>query len=433
HLVLRDGWGPDSTWIQLACGPYFAKHDHLDAAHLVVYRKGYLAIDAGADYTDTESPHYLNHYRRSVAHNTLLVYQPGEPFFWSENRWPAANDGGQRMDSSRFWNSVRSLEDWRRTRDLWDRCRMSPVAAEPEYRYARADATRAYQPSKVDRFTRELVHLRASNVLVVLDRVRATDASYRKAWLLHGVSKPRVEGEAAGVGVGHGGTSYREANLVTFEDGQGRLRVHPLLPREREVIVRGGPGFEFWTPGDERGGAWGSGQDWPLDPPEGGPLPEDPHLRKMWTTFWDGIEQLSPSNRRAVVPGGWRMETSPATPQNEDVFVHALEIGDRGAGTRRVSAVEGHALAGAAIEGDAVVLFADGGLTEGEATLPDVSTRSLLLAGLEPGAAYEIQVTSGFAPGAPVWRSTAEAGEESTMRLPWEGVRDGRLRLRRLR
>ena len=47
HLVLRDGWGPDSTWIQLACGPYFAKHDHLDAAHLVVYRKGYLAIDSG--------------------------------------------------------------------------------------------------------------------------------------------------------------------------------------------------------------------------------------------------------------------------------------------------------------------------------------------------------------------------------------------------
>jgi molybdate transport system regulatory protein len=54
--------------------------------------------------------------------------------------------------------------------------------------------------------------------------------SYRKAWLLHGVSEPRVEAEAAGVFVGHGGTSYREANLVIFEDGRGRLRVHPLLP-----------------------------------------------------------------------------------------------------------------------------------------------------------------------------------------------------------
>jgi hypothetical protein len=308
------------------------------------------------------------------------------------------------------------------------------VAAEPTYRYARADATRAYQPSKLERFTRELVHLRGSNVLVVLDRVRATDPSHRKTWLLHGVSEPRVEAGGARVIVGHGGTSYEAASVVTFEDGQGRLRVHPLLPREREVTVRGGPGFEFWTPGDEHGGAWGSGRNWPLDPPEGGPLPEDPYLRKMWTTFWEGIERLAPSNRRAVVPGVWRMETSPAAPSREDVFLHVLEIGERGvAASRRVAAIEGHALTGAAVEGDSVVLFADGGPDEAEATLPDVRTPSLLLAGLEARASYEIQVTSGFAPGAPVWRGTAMAGDESTALVAWPEVRDGRLRLRRLR
>jgi hypothetical protein len=239
---------------------------------------------------------------------------------------------------------------------------------------------------------------------------------------------------SAGTSVGNGGTSYREASSVTFEDGGGRLVVHTLLPRDREVVVRGGPGFEFWTPGDERGGGWGSGQNWPLDPPEGGPLPGDPYLLKMWKTFWDGIERLSPSNRRAVVPGGWRMEVSPATPREEDVFLHVLEIGDRGvAGTRKVLTIEGHALAGAAIEGDATVLFADGGVGDAEATLSDVATTSLLLAGLAPRASYEVQVTSAFAPGAPVWRATAEAGDESTILLPWEGVRDGRLRLRRLR
>ncbi len=432
HLVLRDGWNEGATWVELACGPYFAKHDHLDAGHFVVYHKGYLAIDAGADYTDTESPHYLNHYRRTVAHNTLLVYQPGETFFWGENRWPAANDGGQRMDSSRFWNSVRSLEDWDRTRDLWDRCRLEPFEAAPEYSYARADATRAYQPSKLDRFTRELVHLRGPDVLVVLDRVRATDPAYRKTWLLHGVSQPKVEAKGVGTSAGHGGTSYGPASLVTFEDGQGRLRVHPLLPRERDVVVRGGPGNDFWTPGDERGGAWGSGQNWPLDPPEGGPLPDDPYLRKMWLTFWDGIEKLSPSNRRAVVPGGWRMETSPATAAREDVFLHVLEIGDRDAKpARRVVAVEGSGLTGAAIEGEAAVLFADA--TGGEATLPDVATRRLLVLGLEPRASYDLQVTSAFAPGSPVWCASAPAGAEGTLYLPWDGVRDGRLRLRRLR
>jgi hypothetical protein len=433
HLMLRDGWGENGTWVELACGPYFAKHDHLDAAHFVVYHKGYLAIDAGADYTDTESPHYLNHYRRTVAHNTMLVYRPGERFFWGENLWPAANDGGQRMDSSRFWNSVRSLEDWSRTRDLWDRCRLSPTAATPSFRYARADATRAYDPAKLERFTRELVHLRAPDLLVVLDRVRAREPAYRKAWLLHGVSQPRVEAPSAGAAIGQGGTDYGEASLVTFEDGSGRLRVHTLLPRRRHVIVRGGPGFEFWTPGDEHGGGWGSGQNWPLDPPEGGPLPEDPYLKKMWQTFWEGIERLSPSNRRAVVPGAWRMEVSPAAEAKEDVFLNVLEIGDRDAKpARRMEAVEGHALEGVAVEGEAVVLFADGTPASAEATLPDLGTRSVLVVGLEPGASYDVQVTSGFAPGAPVWRATAATGDEGTLSLEWKDVRAGRLRLRRL-
>ena len=155
HLVMRNGFGPDATWIEFACGPYFAKHDHLDTNHFVIYRKGYLAIEAGADYTDTESPHYLNHYRRTVAHNTMLVYRPGERFFWGENLWPAANDGGQRMDSARFWNSVRSLEDFRRTRDLWDRGRIEAYDPVPgTYVYARGDGTRAYHPDKVERFER---------------------------------------------------------------------------------------------------------------------------------------------------------------------------------------------------------------------------------------------------------------------------------------
>ena len=46
------------------------------------------------------------------------------------------------MDSSRFWNSVRSLEDWERTRDLWDRGRIEAYEAHPgAYTYARGDGT----------------------------------------------------------------------------------------------------------------------------------------------------------------------------------------------------------------------------------------------------------------------------------------------------
>jgi len=431
HLVMRSGWGKDSTWIQFSSGPYFAKHDHLDTNQFTIYHNGYLAIDAGADYTDTESPHYLNHYRRTIAHNTMLVYEPGERFFWSENVWPAANDGGQRMDSSRFWNSVRSLEDFERTRDLWDRGRVEAYEDRPgEYVYVRGDGTHAYQPTKMKRFLRELLWLPQSNVLFVLDRVTSREAGQKKVWLLHGVSEPKVVAPSAARAIGQGGSAYGGATLVTFEDGGGRLGIHSILPRDREVVVRGGPGFEFWTPGDEYGGPWGSGKNWPLDPPEGGPLPTDPYLKKMWLTFWGGdMQKLAPSNRRAVVPGGWRVEISPGRPARDDVFLQAIEIGDRGTERRRIDAIDGYHLAGAAVAGDTVVLFRTEGADEAEATVPDVATQSLQISGLPAGATYDLQLTSAFAPGSPVWRHAGAANASGMMRVPWT-QKHGRLRLR---
>ena len=128
------------------------------------------------------------------------------------------------------------------------------------------------------------------------------------------------------------------------------------------------------------------------------------------------------------------MEVSPVEPSKDDVFLHVLEIGDRGhTGAKRVAPVEGHSLTGAAIEGETVVLFADNEADGGEATLPDIETRSLLVVGLAARATYDIQATSAFAPGSPVWRAEAEAGDESTLLVTWDAVRDARLRIRRLR
>jgi hypothetical protein len=253
-------------------------------------------------------------------------------------------------------------------------------------------------------------------------------------FLLHGVAQPRVEGGSAGESIGAGGTLHRDASVVSFEDGEGRLRVHAILPPEREVIVRGGPGFEFWTPGDERGGAWGSGQNWPLDPAAGGPLPADPYLARMFRTFWgEDFTRLSPSNRRAVVPGAWRMEVTPGAPARDDVFLHVLEIGDRGTPPLRIERVSGHGLAGAVVAGEAAVLMASGGAPpdEAEVTLPDVASRFVLVAGLVPGGHYDLQLTSGFAPGSPVWRLEAEANEAGVIQSPWD-VKNARLRVRKL-
>jgi hypothetical protein len=208
-------------------------------------------------------------------------------------------------------------------------------------------------------------------------------------------------------------------------------------------VKRGGKGWEFWTPGDEFGGAWGSGKNWPQDPPEGGPLPSDAYLRKMWKTFWgEDFEKLLPSNTRAVVPAAWRVEVSPAKPAKEDLFLNVMEIGDRGdARAPRVELVDGSNMVGAIVEGGAVTLFAtiDGPVREAEVTIPAVEASVLIITGLKPHAKYELQMTGGRANwrgglfnGVPMGYYTADVNGEGVMHVPFTGQKDGRLRLRLL-
>ncbi len=393
HLVMRDGWNPESTWIEFDCGPYFAKHQHLDQNQITIYRGGYLAIDSGADYTDTESPHYLNYYRRTVAHNSVLVYDPAEKFFWSDNLLPAANDGGQRMDSSRYWNTIRSPEDWNRTRDLWDVGSMRVVDFVPgQYHYAMGDASNAYSREKLRRFTREVVYVPGHGVLFLFDRVVSKNPSFRKTWLLHGVTQPSVDQDA---GKGAPGTQdFRNAITFRFAEGSGELLAHSLLPKERVITRRGGGSDEFYTPGDDHGGAWGTGGNWPLEPPEGAPLPEDPKLRHMWKLFWgEDFNRILSSNRKNVVPGEWRVEVSPSLPAEEDFFLHVFEIGNQGkTGQKRTDLLDGVNFQGAAFEQGPMVLFSTAGspVSAGEVSLPDLGCESLIITSLQPESVYEL-------------------------------------------
>jgi Heparinase II/III-like protein len=443
HLVMRDGWTPESTWIEFDCGPYFAKHQHLDQNQFTIYHRGYLAIDSGADYTDTESPHYLNYYRRTVAHNSVLVYDPAEKFFWSDNLWSGANDGGQRMDSARYWNTIRSREDWNRTRDLWDLGSMRVVDYVPgEYHYALGDASQAYSRNKLRSFTRELVYIPRQNLLFVFDRVVCANPAFRKAWLLHGVNQPSIDQDNGKAAVG--AQEFRPAKTFRFSDGAGELLVHSLLPRERVITRRGGSGNEFYAPGDDHGGAWGSGENWPLEPPEGAPLPEDPKLRRMWKLFWgEDFNHIQPSNRKNVVPGSWRVEVSPASPSEEDLFLHVLEIGSSGkTGNKRVELLEGAGVQGAAFEDGPIVVFNGTGaaIVNAEVSLPDLTCESLILTGLQPDAVYELNLGGLNAtslpgvvlPGVSAGTERLRANSKGILRMARPNLKNLRLRIARI-
>jgi hypothetical protein len=272
--------------------------------------------------------------------------------------------------------------------------------------------------------------------------VVSTNPDFRKAWLLHGVSEPSFN--ATGHTTGHGATDYPDASSFRFNDAEGELLVHSLLPEKRIVTKRGGPDYEFWTPGNERGGEWGSGENWPLEPAEGGPLPQDPRLHSMWKKFWgDDFQKLERSNRKNVVPGAWRVEVSPAAAAAEDHFLHLLEIGDRGAtGKHRVELLSGHNVAGAAFESGPMALFNSGmsPLIEGEVTLPAIDCKQLYISGLQENALYEIvfagpNITapdSIAGPGIPVKTLHLRSNEKGLLSTALQDGHSSRLRFRQV-
>ena len=107
-----------------------------------------------------------------------------------------------------------------------------------QYHYAMGDASNAYSREKLKKFTREVLYAPGPDLLFVFDRVVSTHPSFKKAWLLHGVSEPSVDqGAARG---GPEAKKFKNASTFCFREGLGELLVYSLLPRERVVTRRGG-------------------------------------------------------------------------------------------------------------------------------------------------------------------------------------------------
>jgi len=259
-LYGRSDWGQDATWFRFECGDYWNAHQHFEVGNFEIFRRASLATESGA--YEWGSPHAMNWYIRTIAHNCLLVYMPGEG--WTRmrdgGRTEYFNDGGQ---AKKWVWPVADLKAWERARSSFTRGRFVGYVNEPEFMYAAADCTPAYSPEKLELWVRQVVFVRP-HTFVIFDRVRATQPEYTKTWVLHSRNRPTACGET-----------------FCVENGGGRLTVQRLLPEH--AAVRAIEGYTYgcrtFDPGRESHG---------------------------------GTANL------------WRVEVSPTAPSKEDIFLHVL-------------------------------------------------------------------------------------------------------------
>ncbi|HOM82946.1 MAG: hypothetical protein GX785_06630 [Armatimonadetes bacterium] len=268
QIFMRSGTGPEDTYCLFTAGGILSQHRHYDALSFIIYHRGYLALDSGTRYDEfVNGEHLANYYAQTVAHNCVLVHQPGEPpaRYWGGT--VIANHGGQHRQ---LGSEVKAFE----TND-----RYVYVAGDATASYLHGPVKREGQPDlpeKVSLVTRQLVFLMPKH-FVVFDRVVATDPSYRKEWLLHTAHEPVIAGK-----------QFRA------DHEEGRLFCRTLLPEDAVLTPVGGSGREFWA----------AGRNWEIK-----------------------ADKLKPE--QLAMMGQWRVEVSPGAARAEDHFLHVLQVGDQ--------------------------------------------------------------------------------------------------------
>lgn len=350
-MIARTGWGEDAVVAEMKVNAYnFCNHQHLDAGAFQIYHRGALAIDSGSykgSSGEYGSPHCKNYYWRTIAHNALLVHDPGERFGGEYG-----NDGGQRLPNGRSeprdLGVLRDPKNGYRTGEVLAHG-MGPDPRRPEFTLLKGDITAAYGP-KVKQVIRSFVFLdlkdaRLPAAMVVFDRVVSGDPAFKKYWLLHCIEEPRLDAAAAVVD-------------RTGEGGGGRLHLSAVLP-ERENLALGkigGPGMEFSV----------FGKNWPNDQPAG--------------------------TRSSQESGAWRIEISPRRPAAEDLFLAVMQIAPiEGGAIGPVTRVDAGGWVGcriAATAGERIVLFRRDGSVSADPVRVEVSPGNgarVCVGDLEPG------------------------------------------------
>lgn len=358
-MLARTGWDEgtairkrsNTVVVEMKIGMYqYNNHQHLDAGAFQIYYKGYLAIDSGIYKGSSgkyQSPHNKYYFKRTIAHNAMLVHDPHEldehPYIVDGKlQWPNTNDGGQRWPGAgKPPQNVSELLGGEYQRGEVLAQRFGPDQNVPDYSYLKGNLTKAYT-SKVRNYTRSFVFLNLHQaqvpaVLIVFDDVTAASKDYGKTWLLHSIEQPVVQASRTVVS--------------RKEDGYGgELAIDTLLPRQVDIRLVGGRGQEY------RVGDTNYTNDFPST-----------------------VEQ-----------GTWRIEVQPQVKSERTVFLHAIQIKDGdGVIAPETSLIEGDAFVGVLVQGWQVLFSRSGELFEGTVHIPEDCTQTrkrLLLTDIAEGS-----------------------------------------------
>lgn len=310
--VARTGWNdgvesPDAIAVMNVGEWRTNNHQHANSGFFQLYYKGILAGRSGIyqgyttkgsnnGSTQYSSEHVWMYASKSIAYNTMLIYDPSEPGKVAERG--NVSDGGQRAIHNN--GEISTLTKFFEADTEGHDTNTGTVVAQeidpkdpikPAYTYLKGDITKAYKKSKCEHYDRSFMFLNLFNeevpaTLIVYDRVTSTDPNFKKTWLLHTQEQPVIEDKKI--------VAERTLSSSVYDMGyNGKLTVDSLLPKNSTISVVGS---------EEEGWHTINGVD------------------------WTGL----PSANQTTEGISYRVEISPEAPAKTDHFLNVLQVTDAG-------------------------------------------------------------------------------------------------------
>lgn len=273
------------AWAKI--GETFAgNHAHLDSGSFQIYYKGPLAWDTGR-YDFYASKHDSNYAKETIAHNSLLIYDPDEVPKGFENVPAAKNSGGQERRSHEPLNLADLSSPERHMADILA-MEYGEDPINPEYSYISGDIAAGYT-DKVSEVRRSMLFMPTGNVekpaiFVVMDKVVSANPSFKKTFLMHSLQEPSVEGNVTTI----------KSDTMGYN---GKLTMQTLYPKEANIEKIGGLGKQFWVVDENI-------------PPEKGKYYQEYDSNKSSEYGWG------------------RVEISPSVEATEDYFLNVMYVSD---------------------------------------------------------------------------------------------------------
>jgi hypothetical protein len=319
-IIIRNGFGQNDTHITFKSGFHYGLHTQLDHGAFTIFKNSPLAIDSGY-YSSWKwgKQHIWNYWKRTIAHNSLLIYNPEEkPFTYPRNnRRKIINDGGQRFPFMRHFpphslaaigtsHHPKSVDYIKKKSDEYSMGIITEYESQDNYVYISTDLTNAYNnsysglgtnpPKRVNSVERQFLYL-TSDHIVIYDKIDAISKKFEKTWLLHSGSyydntnKPELNGTLKLLEGSYeaGITESLDSNTFKIKNGDSQLLVKTLMPLKHKTRRIGGTDYEFWVRGENQ--------------PITGKIPE---------------------YRKIEDPGAWRIEINPIEQKKYHEFLHVL-------------------------------------------------------------------------------------------------------------